>query len=367
LQDNGMANESAIDQDDTQTEQRDRDQLELLIITATGEPIRRRIPNVTRAQVQPMVDRFRRQVTNPAETRNTNYLESAQQLYQWLIEPIKADLAANDIQTLSFILESGLRSMPIAALHDGEQFLVEQYSLNLMPSISLVDATYVNLNAVQVLAMGASEFAKFADLPAVPIELQTITSTRSGVSFLNNSFTLSNLRLQRDRRGFGIVHLATHAEFRPGQPDNSFIQLWDQQLRLDQFRLLNLYNPPVELLVLSACRTALGDDQAELGFAGLALQAGVRSALASLWYVSDEGSLSFMTEFYHQLQTAPTKAEALRQTQLALIRGDVQLSGGQLRGTEAIVSLPPQLINQEDANLTHPFFWSAFTLVGSPW
>ncbi|MDX2212055.1 MAG: CHAT domain-containing protein [Oculatellaceae cyanobacterium bins.114] len=345
----------------------DSDQLELLIITATGEPIRRLVPEVTRGQVRQVADRFRQQVTDRASIRANNYLSTAQQLYQWLIAPIQSDLAANEIQTLSFILDPGLRSLPLAALYDGKQFLVEQYSVNLMPSISLIDASYVSLNNVQLLAMGASEFTEFVPLPAVPIELETITSTRSGELFLNDSFTLANLRLQRNNRGFGIVHLATHAEFRPGQPNNSFIQLWDQKLQLDQFRLLNLYNPPVELLVLSACRTALGDNQAELGFAGLALQAGVKSALASLWYVSDEGSLAFMTEFYRQLQTAPTKAEALRQTQLAMIRGEVQLVDGQLRGTEDSISLPANLAHRQTINLTHPFFWSAFTLIGSPW
>jgi CHAT domain-containing protein len=120
-------------------------------------------------------------------------------------------------------------------------------------------------------------------------------------------------------------------------------------------------------LVLSACRTALGSEEVELGFAGLAVQAGVKSALASLWYVSDEGTLGLMSEFYQQLTDAPTKAEALRRTQLAMLRGEVQIQGERLLTNRGAVSLPPELSELETENFTHPYYWSAFTLVGNPW
>jgi CHAT domain-containing protein len=126
-------------------------------------------------------------------------------------------------------------------------------------------------------------------------------------------------------------------------------------------------DPPVELLVLSSCRTALGDEEAELGFAGLAVQAGAKSALASLWYVNDEGTLGLMTQFYEQLKTAPIKAEALRQTQLAMLSGQVQLENGQLRTVGGTITLPPELKQLKNRQLTHPYYWAAFTLVGSPW
>jgi filamentous hemagglutinin family protein len=347
----------------------DEDQLEVMIVTGSGDPIRKRISGVTRGMVRAVASQFRNEVTNPLRIRSDDYLEPAQQLYRWLITPLEHDLQDQHIQNLTFIMDAGLRSLPVAALHDGKQFLIEKYSVNLVPSISLIDTQYVNLKNVQVLAMGASQFTDQAPLPAVPVELKTITqSLWNGELFLNNAFTLANLKSQREHGRFGIVHLATHAEFRPGQPSNSFIQFWDQKLELDQLGQLNLYNPPVELLVLSACRTALGDEQAELGFAGLALQAGVKSALASLWYVSDEGSLAFMTEFYRQLRTAPTKAEALRQAQLAMLRGEVRVEGGKLRGSRGeAIALPSELSDRGSMNLSHPFFWSAFTLVGSPW
>jgi CHAT domain-containing protein len=164
-----------------------------------------------------------------------------------------------------------------------------------------------------------------------------------------------------------MIHLATHGEFQPGKASNSFIQLWNSKLRLDQLRQLGWNNPPVELLVLSACRTALGDEQAELGFAGFAVQAGVKSAVASLWSVSDEGTLGLMTEFYQQLRQTPIKAQALRSAQLAMLKGEVRLEGEQLRSPGQNVSLPPQLMNQPDKTLNHPYYWAAFTMIGSPW
>jgi CHAT domain-containing protein len=163
------------------------------------------------------------------------------------------------------------------------------------------------------------------------------------------------------------LHLATHGEFKPGQPANSYIQFWNQErLTLDRLRELGLNNPPVELLVLSACRTAVGDLNAELGFAGLAVQAGVKSALASLWYVSDEGTLALMSEFYDRLTSAPTKALALQQAQVSLIEGRTRLDNGNLtfgsRGPIPLPSLPGQ-----SQSLAHPYYWAAFITIGSPW
>ena len=125
--------------------------------------------------------------------------------------------------------------------------------------------------------------------------------------------------------------------------------------------------PPVDLLVLSACETALGNIDAELGFAGLAVTSGVRSALASLWQVSDEGTMGLMAEFYQQLQTTTTKSEALRQAQLAMLRGEVRLEGGSLVTPKGNFALNDELKRLGDKKLTHPYFWSAFTMIGNPW
>ncbi|MEQ8956361.1 MAG: CHAT domain-containing protein, partial [Coleofasciculus sp. C2-GNP5-27] len=294
-----------------------------------------------------------------------------QQLYNWMIAPLESELQALGIDTLIFCMDAGLRLIPMAALHDGEQFLVEKYSIGSIPSVSLTNSRYNPIKDVPILAMGASKFrGGLSPLPAVPVELELITQQLgSGQSFLNPEFTVNNLKEQRQQ--FGIIHLATHGEFQPGKPHNSYIQLWDKEkLRLDQLRQMGWNQPPqVELLVLSACRTALGDWQTELGFAGLAVQAGVKSALASLWYDSDCGTLALMSEFYHHLnQTDVTiKAEALRRAQIAMLRQQVQVKEGKLIGTGLPnpIPLPPELLGNQD--FSHPYYWAAFTMIGSPW
>jgi len=346
--------------------------LELRMVSAEDKKIVS-LPDVTQETIVQTATKLRREITNPIKRRTTSYLEPAQQLYEWLIAPLEAELEAQGIQNLVFIMDSGLRSLPVAALHDGQNFLVEKYSVGLMPSLSITDTSYNNIQNAPVLAMGVAESSTLAKelnlspLPAVPLELQTIESIRDGEMFLNEKVTLETLKSQS--QDATIVHLATHGEFKPGPLENSYILLWNDLLRLNQLRELgwNERRTPIELLILSACRTAVGDENAELGFAGLAVQAGAKSALSSLWYVSDEGTSGLMTEFYRKLQTAPIKSEALRQAQLAMLKGEVRLEGGQLRGSGQPVPLPSTLQSQGDQSLSHPYYWAAFTMIGSPW
>ncbi|MBE9124706.1 MULTISPECIES: CHAT domain-containing protein [unclassified Coleofasciculus] len=345
------------------------DQLELLLITSQGQPIRQRV-GVTRQQVLQVAQQFRSDVTDVGDSQG--YLPTSQQLYQWLVSPLEDALQAKEINNLTFILDKGLRSIPLAALHDGQQFIVENYSVGLMPSLSLTDNRYVDVKNLPVLAMGVSQFREQKALPAVPLELSIITNQlRSGKSFLNESFTLDNLKQARTKKSFGIIHLATHGEFVPAQPSNSYIQLWDTKLPLAQLRQLGWHDPPVELLVLSACRTAVGDVENELGFAGLAVQTGVKSVLASLLYVNDEGTLALMSEFYRQLSQPDVKikAEALRRAQVAMLKGQVRLEEGQLKGLGQLSSipLPPEMAARVNQDLSHPYYWAGFTMIGSPW
>ncbi|MGD2182690.1 CHAT domain-containing protein [Lusitaniella coriacea] len=349
---------------DSQPE-RANDRLDLVIVTASGQPIRRRV-RATRKQVLNAARVLRNTTTNLG--RRTAYRNSAKQLYQWLIEPLEEDLQANGINNLVFIMDKGLRSIPLAVLHDGDGFVVERYSVGLMPSLALTDTSPSNLQDLEVLAMGAETFEELAPLPAVPRELSAIAERLwEGRIFLNEEFTLENLRAARSESPYGIIHLATHGEFKAGKLSNSYIQLWDAQLGLDQLRSLGWDDPPVELLVLSACRTAVGSETAELGFAGLAVAAGVKSALGSLWYVSDAGTLGLMTTFYGKLREVPIKAEALRQAQLAMIRGEVRIENGELITPQGRFSLPTQLEELGNIDLRHPYYWSAFTMIGSPW
>ncbi|NEO56459.1 MAG: CHAT domain-containing protein, partial [Okeania sp. SIO3B5] len=348
-----------------------QEQLKLILYTKKREPIIKILADVKEKQLMEVVLEFRVQITNPTRRYTDSYLPPAQQLYDWLIAPISAELEAANIDTLLFSMDEGLRTLPVAALHDGTQFLIEKYSLSLIPSVSLMDTNYRPLQDTQVLAMGASEFVEQNSLPAVPVELENITQQLwQGDIFLNEDFTRDNLVIQRESNPYPIIHLATHANFRPGKASNSYIQLWGtEQIKLNEMRELGWNEPAVELLVLSACRTAFGDRNAELGFAGLAIAAGVKSALASVWYVNDEGTLGLMTEFYSHLNNVKTKAEALRRAQLAMLRGEVVIVDGKLRGsgTKGVVTLPPALENLENHNLSHPYYWAGFTMVGSPW
>ncbi len=343
------------------------DQLELVVVTSSGTIVRRRVEGATRQRVLATAREFHSTVTNSRNPRA--YLTPAQQLHKWLIASIEPDLKAQQINNLSFIMDTGLRSLPIAALHDGKGFLVERYSVGLMPSLSLTDTRYVDVRDLKVLAMGASEFTDLRSLPAVPVELSSIVGNLwQGKSFFNETFTWENLKTARAKDNFGIIHLATHGEFLPGKAGNSYIQMWNSKLRLDQLKHLELgKNPRVELFVLSISSKALGDEQAELGFAGLAVLAGVKSAMGSLWYVSDEGTLGLMTTFYRELKQVPVKAEALRQAQLAMLKGQVRLEGGKLIADGASIPLPPELVQLGDKDLTHPYYWSAFTMIGNPW
>ncbi len=347
--------------------QKDKDILEILLITGKDKPIRKKIPNTSRVNVLKVARKFQREVSNPRKSTTTTYLKSAKQLYKWIIAPIEEELKDEGIQHLTFISDAGLRSIPFAALHDGDTFLVEKYSTALMPSISLTNTSYSNIKNAEVLAMGASEFDENNPLPAVPLEIEIISQKWKGKSFINDGFTLENLKSQRSQKPFGIIHLATHAEFSPGKIQNSYIQLSKGKVSLDEIKELGWDKPPVELLTLSACKTALGDKNAELGFAGLAIKVGVKSALGSLWYVNDEGTLGLMAEFYQQLKQAPIKAEALRQSQIAMIKGQIFLEKGALQLPNSQNSIPIPSLDGQSRKMTHPYYWSSFTLIGNPW
>ena len=347
------------------------EQLDLIIVAPSGIPIHKSIPAARRESLRKVVTNFRSEIVNPSKRNSQSYLPPAQQLYQWIIAPLEAELKAQGIDTLVFSMDAGLRTLPLAALHDGSQFLVEKYSIGLIPSVNLTDTNYQSVKDAEVLAMGASQFAKYNPLPTVPLELSTITSEWRGNSFLNESFTLKNLQQQRKERPYRIIHLATHADFRPGALSFSYIQLSDTKLTLDRIAELGWNQAPkLELLVLSSSKTAVGDDNdIELGFAGLAVQAGVKSVLATIWYTSDEGTLGLMTEFYHLLKVAPIKAEALRQAQIAMIKGQVRRDKGRLilSNLNKELELPPELGKVHSEIFSHPYYWSGHTMIGSPW
>jgi CHAT domain-containing protein len=341
--------------------------------TSKASLIRKTVKNTSREAILAKATEFRTEVGDVRKLNLNEYKKSSQELYNVLIKPIEAELEANNIDVLVFSMDSGLRLLPVAALYDGQQFLVEKYAMGIVPSFGLTDTRYVSPDEASILAMGASEFEEQASLPTMPIELQTVVSNpRRGESFLNQQFTIPNFVAQNSRQTpFSIIHLGTHAEFKAGDLGDSYIQFYDEQLKIPQLQQLsdqlgwNSDDTPIELMVLSACETALGDQDAELGFAGLAVQAGVKSALASLWYVSDLGTLAMMGEFYDQLDSTLNKAEALRQTQLAMLRGNVKIDSKQVKLSNGKDLALPADFPEGTLTLNHPYFWSSFTMIGN--
>ncbi|WP_052288251.1 CHAT domain-containing protein [Leptolyngbya iicbica] len=342
------------------------DVLQLVLVTADNTP-RRINTGATRSEVLAAARQLQIELTDRTRRRLDNYLMPSQALYRWLVAPLEETLAEEDIGHISFVLDEGLRSLPLAALHDGEKFIIETYSVGLMPSLSLTDTRIGNIRNASVLAMGASEFSDQPPLPAVPLEIATIGDLRVSDAYLNEAFTPETLVTQRSEEAYPILHLATHGQFTSGELSNSYIQFWDRRLGLDELPQLQLGDPAVELMVLSACRTVLGDSEAELGFAGLAIKSGAKSAIAALWQVSDLETAGLMAELYTQMGQVTYKGAALREAQLAMLRGDVVIQDDQLVWSGGSEPLPDEFSGLGFADTSHPYYWAAFTLVGNPW
>lgn len=262
---------------------------------------------------------------NALEDRDPlRYLQHAQQLYTWLISPLEAILASEPIQTLVFVPDGALRALPLAALHDGQRFLIEKYGLAITPSLTLSDPRPLPRDRVEVLAAGLADAVDgFSPLPRVPDELHTIQQLYGGSVLLDQAFNPERLQRLVQQRDFSIMHIASHGYFAP-DADNSFLLTAEGKLTFTQFAQivgrLRFRKQPLELLTLSACETARGDDRAALGLAGVAIQAGARSAIATLWLVEDNAAALVMKEFYRRLQApAVSRSQALQEAQLTLL------------------------------------------------
>lgn len=341
------------------------DFLQLMLITPENQFIVKKVQGATRDRLNQRIQELEAGI---ADRQSLKYLPPARLIYRWLFKPLDPYLEAEKIDTLLLCTGPTLRSLPFAALHDGEKFVIEKYNLTRIPAFSLTDTSYEPKPNKKVLAMGASEFSDLPALPGVKIELDTIVPKLwTGRKIFNRNFTVNNLIKAHKLGNFDIIHIASHSRFSPGSPEDSYIQFGDRKLTLDQIASLELDLPQVDLLVLSACETALGDEDAEFGFAGFAMQAGVKSALASLWTINDAGTVVLMSEFYQQLKSTPVKAEALRKAQVNLLNKKVFVEGTRVRGSQVAVNLPATTTEEESQNFDHPFYWAGFTVIGNPW
>jgi CHAT domain-containing protein len=314
------------------------DRLEILLSMPDG--IRRYTVAVTANELNTEINHFRARL----EKRTTHqYRRHAQKIYSWLIEPLESDLQAQNIDTLVFIPDGVLRTIPVTALYDGKNFLVSRYAVAVTPGLSLTDPQPLPRENVKLLVAGLTESVQgFPPLPDVEGEVATLEELYDGAVLENKGFTQSSIEQELGDTPFSIVHVASHGKFQSDVRD-TFLLTYDSKLNMDTlegFMASTTYrDQPVELLTLSACQTAVGDDKAALGLGGVAVKAGARSAVATLWYINDKASSLLVTEFYANLKNPDvSKARALQQAQLTLLA---------------------------DPRFKHPSYWSPFLLIGN--
>jgi CHAT domain-containing protein len=322
-----------------------RDRLEV-ILKIPQQPLRHYTVYKSQSQVEQTLEQLRQKITEPDTIKEVRFL--SQQIYSWLLQPAETELAKSQVNTLVFVLDGALRNIPMAALYDGKQYLVEKYAVALSPGLQLLEPKPLPQGRLKALTAGLSVAPAnfpYPPLPAVKSEFNLIE--QAGVSInqlLDRQFTSRSLETEIDSSTFNVVHLATHGQF-SSEAKNTFILASDGPINVKEFdellRNRNQRSPEaIELLVLSACETATGDKRAALGLAGVAVRAGARSTLASLWQIDDEATAIFIGEFYQQLAKAKlTRAEALRQAQLTLMK-----------------NYP---------NYTRPGYWAPYVLIGN--
>ncbi|MGH2415255.1 MAG: CHAT domain-containing protein, partial [Microcystaceae cyanobacterium] len=302
-------------------------QLEV-IVKIPQQPLQHHTAYKTQEEVERLLEQLQQNLTELDATDKIQAL--SQEVYRWLVQPIESRLEQSGVDTLVFVLDGALRSIPMAALYDGKQYLVEKYAIALSLGLQLLEPKSLAAEQLNVLAAGLvdppPDFQQFPPLPEIQSEFNLIA--QSGIpiqQLLNQEFTSQTLQQKVSSAGVNVVHLATHGQFR-SQAKDTFILAADGPINVTQLDFLLRGRDPtgtsaIELLVLSACQTAEGDDRAILGLAGMAVKAGARSTLASLWYIDDRSTAILMGEFYRELASSKvTKAEALRRAQITLLK-----------------------------------------------
>ena len=358
-----------------------------VILTIPGQPVRHyTTQNITQGKVDRTIRQLRRRsLTNPGfaeairSTRGSNepqveteiaeiqksqeeslqqdILPLASEIYKWLVEPAEEELAKNNVKTLVFVLDGSLRNIPMSLLYDEkkQEYLIQKdYDIALSSGLQLTAPKPLQKQSIKVLAAGVTrDFPRyrFPPIPKVADELETIRNIfNKSEILLNQEFTKNSLQQKLQESDFPVVHLATHGQF-GSTSDQTFIlsgaETGNPLINVNQFNnLLQVRSlrrsQPIELLVLSACNTAQGDNRAILGLAGVAVRAGARSTIATLWGANDEATANLMGKFYQNLAADAdiSKAKALRQAQLALLA-------------------------EEDSQYRHPYYWAPFVLIGN--
>ncbi len=315
-----------------------RDRTELLVSLPGG--LKRFSIPVSKDSLTKEVREFRNGLV---DQRSRKYLPHARKLYDWLIRPLEPDLANFPVDALVFVPDGSLRTVPMAALHDGKNFLIKKYPLAITPGLNLTDPRAIQRQDIKLFALGLTESSQgFPPLPYVAEELEAIHDLYGGKMLMDKDFLLSDVEQTLLEEPFNIIHIASHGQFK-NDADKTFLLTYDDKLsleRLDQcIGYFRFRKETLELLTLSACETAVGDERAALGLAGVAVKAGARSAVATLWNIYDRATVVLVSEFYRQLRDpSVTRAVALQRAQLKLLG---------------------------DPAFEHPVFWSPFLLINN--
>ncbi|HEY9878101.1 MAG TPA: tetratricopeptide repeat protein [Leptolyngbyaceae cyanobacterium] len=347
------------------------DRLELVLVTPEADTPIRETVMVDRVTLNQAIANYRSALESPS----SNPLPLAQQLYGWLLKPLEDELKTVGAKTIIYAPDSQLRYIPLGALHDGNEWVVQDFRINNITAASLTDLTLLPTQAPQVFAGAFTE-------GSYPIPVGDRQEVFHGLRFagkevdnlatlLPNTTKLLNADFNPDTvsemNSYNIVHLATHATFVPGDKYQSFI-LFGDGTPVSLAEVQNWRLPNVDLVVLSACETGVGDELGDgreiLGLGYQMQKAGAKAAIASLWSVSDGGTQTLMDAFYGALARSMSKAEALQQAQIALITGDFKAVGDQRAGIEIISTLANQRL-APGGTLAHPYYWAPFILIGN--
>ena len=326
-----------------------KNHLHLVLIPPSGTPIVKDFYNVTDPELFTVTRSFHKGILRMDTTQSQN---AGQQLYDWIIKPYEQELANAEIDLLLFCLGDGVKDLALPALFNNGSYLIESYAMARIPAFNLIETSYRPFKTGQLLAMGASHF-KDPSIPKLPGTAQEIAGITQNLKSAKNSawrvtrlenksFTQNRINQNLSKKPYNTLHISTHAQFQPGKVENSYIQLWNQKLNLHDLNAIDWDQSKADLIVLSACQTALGDTNAANGFAGLALKAGVPSAIGTLWSVNDQSTTELMTSFYGTLPDSRTKAQALQKAQISAIR-------------------QPSSLNSA------PYYWAGFSLISTPW
>ena len=303
------------------------DRLEMLLLTPAGS-VERFTTEVSREQLSEAVSDLQQALRNKA----VDARPEAEQLHEWMIEPLREVLEAEGIETIIYLPDSFLRYVPLAAFHDGDRWLAETYQSHTITAAAIDDLTgtsdrtlgvtagaFTDSSIVHRVPVGDRAFT-YSGLSAAQQEVDNLlTALPNSAVLLNQSFSPERLLAKVDDHP--ILHLATHAQFIPGQPEDSFILFGDGRT-VDLHGLQRWRLPDVDLVVLSACQTASSADGEGKEILGLGYQirgTGAKAAIASLWSVDDTATAALMSQFYQHLSAGHSKAEALKLAQVDLM------------------------------------------------